>query len=213
MRTAVELEERSVFLNFPFDSDYEPLFIALISALVAMGRTPRCVLEVAEEGDGRLRRIFTLIRSCAVSIHDLSCVEPRPPRFNMPFELGIAVALRQFTTSHRFAPRQGAQPHRFVVVEAKKHRLQTTLSDLNGIDPAIHGGTAAGMISCVLSSLGKPTGNPAPERVHRVRRKLARYSIALKNSHRRLTVYSRSLFSELVAAATIIAGNEGLLAD
>ena len=42
-----------------------------------------------------LERLFELIERCAFSVHDLSRVElslhrPRVPRFNMPFELGLA---------------------------------------------------------------------------------------------------------------------------
>jgi hypothetical protein len=81
MRTQDELRRRSVFLNIPFDTSYEPLFIALISALVAIGRTPRCVLEVPEEGDGRLSRIFDLIQRCHVSIHE------RLPKTRTPTKL------------------------------------------------------------------------------------------------------------------------------
>jgi hypothetical protein len=100
MRNQAELRRRSVFLNIPFDTSYEPLFIALISALVAIGRTPRCVLEVPEQGEGRLRRIFDLIRRCHVSVHDLSRVG-LPVRFNMPFELGLAFALRRMNGQSR----------------------------------------------------------------------------------------------------------------
>ena len=123
MRSREELRRRSVFLNLPFDKSYERLFVAMISALVAIGRTPRCVLEVPEQGDGRLARILHLIRSCSVSVHDLSRVG-LPARFNMPFELGIAFTLRRIDGGR----------HRFVLLEAKGHRLQKTLSDLNGID-------------------------------------------------------------------------------
>lgn len=45
----------------------------------------------------RLDRIFTLIQQCRYSVHDISRIQldagpPRAPRFNMPFELGLAVA-------------------------------------------------------------------------------------------------------------------------
>jgi hypothetical protein len=73
----------------------------------------------------------------------------------MPFELGIAFALKRI------------DGHKFVLLEAKRHRLQKTLSDTNGIDPGIHDGTATGMISCVLSSLAKPTRNPEPGQIER----------------------------------------------
>src|SRR5438132_838642 len=84
MRSSREIRRRSVFLNVPFDEDYERLFVALISALVALGRIPHCVLELPETGQGRLLRILQLISSCPVSIHDLSRAE-LPARFNMPF--------------------------------------------------------------------------------------------------------------------------------
>jgi hypothetical protein len=46
----------------------------------------------------------------------------------MPFELGIAVEIAQ-----RNRPR-----HQWFVFEARRYRLQRSLSDLNGTDPHIH---------------------------------------------------------------------------
>jgi hypothetical protein len=198
MRTQAEIRRRSVFLNIPFDNAYEPLFIALISALVAIGRTPRCVLEVPEQGDGRLRRIFDLIRRCPVSVHDLSRVG-LPVRFNMPFELGLAFALKRID-GRRF------------VLETERHRLQRTLSDLNGIDPSIHSGTIIGMISCVLSSLAKPAKNPDLDQIERIRRQLWKTVPVLNRRHSRTSVYSRAIFSERFVGATFLARKEDLIA-
>jgi hypothetical protein len=172
----------------------------MISALVAIGRTPRCVLEVPEQGDGRLTRIYNLMRSCAVSLHDLSRVG-LPVRFNMPFELGIAFALRRVDGDHKF-----------VLLEAKRHRLQRTLSDLNGFDPGIHGGAPSGMISCVLSSLAKPRSNPDPRQIERIRLQLWRAVPFLKRNHHRNTIFTRAIFGELVQAAILLARKEGLIA-
>jgi hypothetical protein len=189
-----------VFLNFPFDKSYEPLFVSLIAALVALGRTPRCVLEVPETGDGRLVRIFRLIRSCPVSIHDLSRVG-LPVRFNMPFELGIAVALARIDKDHDF-----------IMLEAERHRLQRTLSDVNGIDPGIHSSTVKGIISCVLSHLGKPRGNPLPRQVENIHRQLWKTVPFLKRTHGRSNIYSRAIFGELVGGAILLARKDGLIA-
>ena len=55
-------------------------------------RHPRTVLEIPPSAD-RLERILHLLGECAFSLHDLSRVEVSPrglPRFNMPFELGLA---------------------------------------------------------------------------------------------------------------------------
>jgi hypothetical protein len=199
MRSRQEADRRSVFLNVPFDKSYEPLFIALVSALVALGRSPRCVLEFPEQGAGRLVRILRLIRSCPVSIHDLSRVG-LPVRFNMPFELGIAVALARLNKNHAF-----------VILEAERFRLLQTLSDVNGIDPGIHRATVKGVISRVLSHLGKPQGNPLPKQVVHIHQELWKTVPLLKVNHARSSIYSRSIFGELVEGAIRLAGKDGLI--
>lgn len=121
-----------VFVNIPFDEKMEPLVPALVTALAATNRRARSVLEVRETGKGRLRRLYALLSKCRASVHDLSRVEAPTghPRFNMPFELGMAWAIR--------AARPKA--HEIVVMETEPFRLQRTLSDLNGVDPLIHEG-------------------------------------------------------------------------
>jgi hypothetical protein len=88
-------QRQTVFLNIPYDKQFESTYLAYVTALSAMGFLPRATLGIA--GHRRLDRIATLIESCPYSIHDLSRVQldrnaPRTPRFNMPFELGLAVA-------------------------------------------------------------------------------------------------------------------------
>ena len=75
--------------------------IALVAGLTAFGLTPRCVLKIPPRED-RLRRLHDLLSTCQASVHDLSRVgtygsSPRCARFNMPFELGLAVADRTRT--------------------------------------------------------------------------------------------------------------------
>lgn len=131
-----------VFLNIPYDRRYEPLFLALIAGLAGLGFTPRCVLEIPHQ-QNRLQRIFELMTSCASSVHDLSRTSvsraaPRCPRFNMPFELGLAIA-------HTLK----AGGHQWIAIEEKRYRLQKSLSDLNGFDPYIHGGTPTGVLRVI----------------------------------------------------------------
>ncbi|MES1194887.1 MAG: hypothetical protein ABUL65_03260, partial [Opitutus sp.] len=66
------------------------MFIALTTALVTVGAEPLLTFDIAEVGEGRLRRIMQAIDSCQLSIHDLSYAACLPARFNMPFELGLA---------------------------------------------------------------------------------------------------------------------------
>jgi hypothetical protein len=195
----METNRRSVFLNIPFDQSYEPLFVSLISTLVALGRVPRCVLEIPEHGEGRLARILELIRSCPVSLHDL-CRVGVPVRFNMPFELGIAFTLSRIKGGHKF-----------MILESTRFRLQKTLSDVNGIDPGIHNATVRGIVSCALAHLGSPGGNPDTNAVFRIRRNLWKTVPSLKKIHGRANIYSRPIFSELVTGATTLAKKEGLI--
>jgi hypothetical protein len=65
--------------------------------LIGLRLNPRCVLEVPPQ-QSRLERLYRLIAASPYSIHDLSHVSLsgtglRVPRFNMPFELAIAVAV------------------------------------------------------------------------------------------------------------------------
>ncbi|MEA2327635.1 MAG: hypothetical protein QOE68_2594, partial [Thermoanaerobaculia bacterium] len=85
--------------------------------LVFLGQKPRCVLEIREQGDGRLARILDLIRACRISVHDLSRVST-PVRFNMPFELGIACALKLLHPLE----------YEVLVLDTTPYRLDKTLS-------------------------------------------------------------------------------------
>src|SRR5437879_10679673 len=88
------VEKLAVFLNIPYDHKFSNLYLAYIVAVSSFGFLPKATLLIP--GHRRLDRISELIDSSAFSIHDLSRVEldrnfPSTPRFNMPFELGLAV--------------------------------------------------------------------------------------------------------------------------
>ena len=194
-------DPRSVFLNVPFDRRYSPLFLTAIVALTALGRKPRCVLEVPSAGSSRLERIFELISGCEASIHDLSRAglsgSLRLPRFNMPFELGLACSLSL------------RGQHQFFVFEEKPFRLQATLSDLNGHDPHIHGGTQLGMLRCTLDCFGAPSASPP---INELRRLVPRFSEAMRRLQAEYGVdspFHPSLFRRAVDAAGKLAQIEG----
>src|SRR5260370_38030969 len=89
---------KSVFINCPFDGEYSDLFEAIVFAAVCCGFVPRSALESGTVSEPRLARIIRAVSSCRYSIHDLSrCTgegSDNFARFNMPLELGIAMALR-----------------------------------------------------------------------------------------------------------------------
>lgn len=140
-------DAQAVFLNVPFDRAYEGHLLALIAGLTALGLVPRSSMEIEWRLAGsRLQDIIALLRACEYSLHDFSRVQARrgAPRFNMPFEAGLAYALEL----------SGAR-HRCYILEARPHRLQTTCSDLNGIDPQIHGDRPEGVMLSLLNIFGQ----------------------------------------------------------
>jgi hypothetical protein len=125
-------------LNFPYDEQFQELFLAYVVGVCSFGMTPRTTLEVAG-GEQRLQRIANLVQSCRFSFHDLSRVEvigrdPVVPRFNMPFEAGLAVMCSLMTAK----PKQ----HTYFIFETDSKRLHKSLSDLGGSD--VRGDRAGG---------------------------------------------------------------------
>jgi hypothetical protein len=197
---------QNVFLNVPFDSKYSGLFTTFVGGLTALGYRPHCVLEVPSGGQNRLERIYTLIESCGASVHDLSRVTLsgplRVPRFNMPFELGMAYALTR------------TQPHQFFVFEARDYRLQASLSDLNGHDPHIHDGTQDGILRCVLDcfAFGTPTGAVPFAVLKSLTRKLNRSVHTLQREQGLQSPFHPYMFRQAVQVAAELARAEGLIA-
>jgi hypothetical protein len=203
-RRSVRRKRFDVFLNVPFDRQYEPLLLALVAGLTAFGLTPRCVLEIPTQQD-RLRRLLHLIEECDASVHDLSRSgsygrAPRCARFNMPFELGLAVAQAI-----------DGNDHAWIVLEATPYRVQKSLSDINGFDPFIHHGTAQGVLRAVADAFHRPGRSPSMlelQRVYRTQRATAR---ELKTQDGADTLFNRRHFGQLVLVAQKTAVRLGLV--
>jgi len=151
-----------VFLNIPYDAQFADLFLAYIAGVTALGLYPRTTLEIAG-GERRLDRTFELIQRCPFSVHDLSRVQvdAKPsatPRFNMPFELGLAVAWQ------RIQPRE----HTWFVFEAKTRRIEKSLSDLGGTDVYIHHGRPMGIFSELTNAFARSRRRPSVDDMKRV---------------------------------------------
>jgi hypothetical protein len=156
-------ERYSVFLNIPYDSAFENLYLAYIAGLSAFGLIPRATLEIPTSRR-RLERILSLIEECTYSIHDVSLVQldrqaPRVPRFNMPFELGLAVA---HTSIHRQTS--------WYVCETVRYRANKSLSDLDGTDVRIHGGTIRGLFGALCDVFVRGTRQPSVQEMNRIYR-------------------------------------------
>lgn len=189
------VEPDACFLNIPYDQQFENLYLAYIVGLTALGFVPRATLGVPRDAR-RLERIFTLIQSCRYSVHDLSRIQldrkpPRAPRFNMPFELGLAVA---WTTLN---PGQ----HSWVGCDAIQHRPLKSISDLNGTDFHIHGGRVEGVLSALCNAFITRSQRPTVPRMMHIYRRLRKVSAALQSDGGAHDLFQARVFDDLVVAA------------
>jgi hypothetical protein len=152
----------NVFINCPFDADYESLFHAIVFAVIHCGYTVRCALEAEDTGATRIDRLYRLIEECRFGIHDLSRIERdvvnNLPRFNMPFELGL------FLGARRYGLRSQRDKH-CLVLEAERYRYQKYLSDIAGQDIRSHDNDPARAVGAVrdwLASSRQRSARPLP---------------------------------------------------
>jgi hypothetical protein len=193
----------TVFINVPFDPQFERLFIAIIAGLVALGFIPHSALEVPSTTD-RLHKIFNLLRGCEFSIHDLSRVQlsatrPRCPRFNMPFEAGLALALKFSGARHECA-----------FFEAEQFRIQISLSDVNGYDPYIHGGRVKGILIALLDMFQTSVGTVDADDLFYLYRVVSRDAASIKRRNRN-DLFRASSFRQLVFQSQIRARELGYI--
>ena len=89
-------DPRGIFLNIPYAPRYTRFELAIVSTATAYGLRP---VLAKQQFDVRFKRILEMIMSCAFGFTDLSYEK----RMNMPFELGIMVALGKdcFVVSQR----------------------------------------------------------------------------------------------------------------
>lgn len=124
--------DKNVFINCPFDADYDESKKALIFTVVYCGLNPRIASERGDSGEVRINKIKTLLSESKYSIHDLSRIEPKTvedlPRFNMPFELGIDIGFKEFRDNDK----------KMLVLEKEKYRYHKFISDIAGNDIKNH---------------------------------------------------------------------------
>jgi hypothetical protein len=156
---------------------------------------PRVTLEIPG-GTRRLDRIFQLMRSCRFSIHDLSRVEldrrrPSTPRFNMPFELGLAVAWERMRKAR----------HGWFVMESMNYRFTKSLSDLNGTDAHIHGGTIRGVFRELGNAFVRRGKRTSVQQMWRIYREIRGQIPAILSQRGAASVFEAGMFRDISVAA------------
>lgn len=180
----------NVFINCPFDKQYEPIFHAIIFAIFDCGFVPRCTLEEDDASQIRIEKIYSIINACRYSIHDISRTEldskNNLPRFNMPLELGIFLSAKKF----------GSGKHNkksCLILDKKAYRYQKFMSDISGQDISAHNNSTKNAIRIVRDWLrGKsrrttlPDGDVIWKRYRRFRKTLPRMCKTLQFNQNKL---------------------------
>lgn len=182
---------QQVFINCPFDSQYQGLFKAIVFTVSVCGFNPRCALEVDDGSQIRIEKIFNIIGDCRFGIHDISKTEldeaTHLPRFNMPLELGMFLGAKRFGHEEQ-------KEKVCLILDREKYRYQKFISDIAGQDIRAHGDEPRTAISIVrnwlrnaVPSLSLPGGESIGDRYGFFRRELPSLCRTLRISTGELT--------------------------
>lgn len=180
------VEQDWVFLNIPYDAAFERLYLAYIAGICGFRLTPHTALEIPDT-TRRLDRIQNLLHRCRYSIHDVS----RARRFNMPFELGLAV------TWSTINPRL----HSWFVCDSEPHRISRSLSDLAGTDINIHDGTVQGVMRELCNIFVRHSVRPDVEDLMWTYRELRGAIPELERRAGSRSIYEARMFADICFAA------------
>lgn len=125
----------NVFINCPFDSDYKPLFDAIVFTIHDCGFIARCALEEEDASQVRIDKIYNIVADCRYGIHDISRTELDEssglPRFNMPLELGMFLGAKEFGIEEQ-------KTKKCLILDKEPYRYQQFISDIAGQDIHAH---------------------------------------------------------------------------
>lgn len=208
-----------VFINCPYDKEFLPYLDAIIFAVVCCGYQPQLADSAGDASTPRMERIFTKLRACGRSIHDLSLVHADEKtgvaHLNMPLELGIAMAItryaRQLAEGRRGAPAIGLDsPHDWLALVQTGAPYSQAISDLNGFDLKRYGSRETlveGVFDWLTLSGDSPVVNLFPDDLIRLLAPLDRDLQALRGRRVGSTPWQL-----VVNCARQLAGQNGLIA-
>jgi hypothetical protein len=144
----------SVFVNCPFDTEYVPLFRALVFTIEFCGFQTRCALEADDSGETRAAKLLRIIGESRYGIHDISRTESNAdglPRFNMPYEFGLFVGFKAGGVTKQ-------SKKAVLVLDREPYRYQKFLSDIAGQDIRHHRNDPDSLIATVRAWLQNQLG-------------------------------------------------------
>ena len=144
------VDNRDVFINCPFDPEYQAFFHAIVFVVIRSGFRPRCALETDDAAENRFDKICNIIKESRYGVHDISRTEVDPatslPRFNMPLELGVFLGARRFGSRTQ-------KTKRCIVLDRERYRYQRYISDISGQDIHAYGGDVSILIEVLAGWL------------------------------------------------------------
>lgn len=199
----------NVFINCPFDQDYEPIFHAIIFAVFDCGYIPKSALASQDCSDVRIQKIVNIIKNCQYAIHDISRTDLSPskglPRFNMPLELGLFLGAKYYGNKLQ-------KTKSCLILDKDQYRYQIFISDIAGQDIRAHNNETERAISNVrdwLSShntkVRSPDGKEINRRYQLFRKDLPEICKEVKQSSDKLTFND---YSNAVSEWLKLNGNE-----
>ena len=150
------------FINMPYAPLYERVYLAFIAGVAVFGMVPTSAVK-DPSSHFQLDRIFDLVAASDYSFHDLSHMsldrtKPRTPRFNMPFELGLAVAMSRLKN-----PR-----HQWFVFDTQRYRVAKALSDLGGVTVRVHDRSPDSILRCLVNALDREDRKPSLQQLQAI---------------------------------------------
>jgi hypothetical protein len=101
--------------------------------------------------------------------------------------------------------------HSFFLFEERAHRLQVSLSDLNGYDPHVHHGTQTGILTSLRDCFGTVGGSPSSSELRSLTRRLSLATRELQREQHLPDLFRRDIFRQTVQIAVRLAKEAGLL--
>lgn len=185
---AVPASAPQAFINLPYARSYERVYLAFIAGLAGYGLVPTAAVY-DPSSRFQLERIIDLIAASDYSFHDLSFMGhdrtlPRTPRFNMPFELGIAVTAAKFRNNK----------HKWFVFDTQPHRVHKACSDLGGVNVRIHDKSAESVLRGLMNALSRESRKPSYQNLMDIYAAVAKLARTIK---RDFDLFDTSPFADL----------------
>lgn len=189
------MRKTTAFINIPYSMRYEQVYLAYIAGLSAYGIIPIVALSDLRNAS-QLDRIVGLFIKSDYSFHELSWmgtdrIKPYTPRFNMPFELGLAVMNSKI----------GSKRHFWFVFDTVPHRLDKALSDLKGFRAYVHNKTPRGIFTSLMNALIRERHKPTINELLLIYSDVQRKAQQIKRTIGSLNLFDNRPFMELVVEA------------